>query len=93
MPRRNNRPAPTQSVPGGAGHDRIESGPDGSDYQVRAVPGARAVKPYRCPGCDHEIAVGVAHIVAWPADTDGADDRRHWHSGWWRGRRTRRPTR
>lgn len=69
-----------------------EPGPDGEMYTVRTVPGGRALKPYRCPGCDHEIAPGVAHVVAWPA-YGGGDDRRHWHRGCWNGRATRRITR
>ncbi|WP_063060867.1 hypothetical protein [Nocardia sienata] len=71
---------------------RTESGADGDEYVVRTVPGSRAVKRYRCPGCDHEIMPGVAHIVAWPAD-GGETDRRHWHSGCWNGRWTRGITR
>jgi len=74
---------------------RIEVGPDGYDYQVISLPGARAVKTYRCPGCDHEIRSGTAHVVAWPADLgEGAvDDRRHWHTPCWANRATRSPTR
>ena len=47
---------------------RIETGPDGYDYEVRPVAAARATKSYRCPGCDHEIRSGTAHVVVWPAD-------------------------
>ncbi|TRW78888.1 hypothetical protein FK535_24145 [Mycolicibacterium sp. 018/SC-01/001] len=74
---------------------RIEVGPDGYDYEVRSVPGARAVKVYRCPGCDHEIRPGVAHVVVWPADATetSVDDRRHWHTPCWTHRATRGPTR
>ncbi|TDL03370.1 hypothetical protein EUA04_25965 [Mycolicibacterium obuense] len=74
---------------------RIEIGPDGFDYEVRTVPGSRAIKVYRCPGCDQEIRPGVAHVVAWPADSGdaGADDRRHWHTPCWANRATRGPTR
>jgi hypothetical protein len=73
---------------------RIEPGPVyDEDYVVRTVPGSRAAKTYRCPGCDHEIRPGVAHIVAWPIDTPGAEDRRHWHTGCWNGRATRGLTR
>lgn len=72
---------------------RREAGPDSDEmYVVRTIPGSRAFKTYRCPGCDHEIPPGVAHIVAWAVD-DGEDDRRHWHRGCWNGRRTRRITR
>lgn len=73
---------------------RREVGPDG-EWTVRAVSAAAAVKPYVCPGCRQEIPPGTAHIVAWRADhvlgPDAAlDDRRHWHSGCWRARGTRR---
>ena len=47
---------------------RVEVGPDGYDYEVRPVAAARATKTYRCPGCDHEIKPGIAHVVVWPAD-------------------------
>jgi hypothetical protein len=43
--------------------------------------GAATTKVYRCPGCDHEIALGTPHIVAWPADR--VEDRRHWHTPCW----------
>lgn len=71
---------------------RTEAGPDGDEYVVRTVPGSRAVKRYRCPGCDHEIMPGVAHVVAWPVGS-GETDRRHWHRGCWSGRSTRGITR
>ncbi|WP_040794802.1 hypothetical protein [Nocardia higoensis] len=71
----------------------IELGPGGGEeYSVRTIPAARALKTYRCPGCDHEIVPGVAHIVAWPR-ADGEEDRRHWHRGCWNGRHTRGITR
>ncbi|WP_460355973.1 hypothetical protein [Mycobacterium sp. ZZG] len=73
---------------------RIEAGSDGYDYEVRTVPGARAAKAYRCPGCDHEIRPGTAHVVVWPVDDpEGMDDRRHWHTSCWTHRATRGPTR
>lgn len=78
---------------------RVEAGPGGYDYEVRAVPAARAVKTYRCPGCDHEIHSGSAHLVVWPIDsTFGGgpgqiEDRRHWHTPCWAHRATRGPTR
>ncbi|WP_163757664.1 hypothetical protein [Mycobacterium botniense] len=76
------------------GH-RVETGSDGHDYYVRPVAAARAVKTYRCPGCDHEIRPGTAHVVVWQADSPqaGIDDRRHWHTSCWASRATRRPTR
>ena len=56
----------------------------GEEYLVRAVTGERATKAYRCPGCDHEIAVGVPHRVVWRAEgLGGADERRHWHTPCW----------
>jgi hypothetical protein len=72
---------------------RVEPGPDGHDYAVVAIPGARAVKTYRCPGCDQEIRPGTPHVAVWPFhDSDGAD-RRHWHTNCWAKRGHRRPTR
>lgn len=74
------------------GYDRLETGPDGREWAVRAVTGQAAVKTYRCPGCDHEIRTGQPHLVAWPKDDygQGVHDRRHWHTPCWnaRGRRT-----
>lgn len=76
---------------------RVESGPAGSEderYMVRAVPGSRATKSYRCPGCDHDIRPGTPHVVTWPTDDiGGVDERRHWHNGCWSGRGTRGLTR
>ncbi|WP_082971289.1 hypothetical protein [Mycobacterium sp. 852002-51971_SCH5477799-a] len=78
---------------------RVELGPDGHEYEVRPVPAARAVKTYRCPGCDHEIRSGSAHLVVWPIDSmlgtgpGQIDDRRHWHTPCWAHRATRGPTR
>ncbi|MFM9034542.1 MAG: hypothetical protein ACKOQ4_09680 [Mycobacterium sp.] len=70
---------------------RIEPGPDGFDYEVVPIAGARAVKTYRCPGCDHEIRSGTPHVAAWPVDD--VDDRRHWHTPCWAKRAHRGPTR
>jgi hypothetical protein len=70
----------------------VQTWTDG-EWLVRTVPGDAAAKTYRCPGCDHEIAPGVPHVVAWPADGRGdLGDRRHWHTGWWRARGRRGPT-
>jgi hypothetical protein len=56
-------------------------------WTVRAVPGAAAAKMYRCPGCQHEIRPGTAHLVVWPSDWRGDEtDRRHWHNGCWKAR-------
>ncbi|WP_082968510.1 hypothetical protein [Mycobacterium scrofulaceum] len=83
-----------QSAPSPASR-RVEIGPDGHEYEVRPVAATRAVKTYRCPGCDHEIRVGTAHVVVWPTDPTrgGPDDRRHWHTPCWSHRATRGPTR
>lgn len=71
--------------------EAVQSWTDG-DWLVRTIPGSAATKMYRCPGCDHEIRPGVAHVVAWPADGRGdAGDRRHWHTPCWRARDRRRP--
>nr|WP_319436938.1 hypothetical protein [Mycobacterium sp. RTGN5] len=77
------------------GQRRVETGADGFDYEVRPIPGARAVKNYRCPGCDHEIRSSTAHVVVWPVDQGeaGLEDRRHWHTTCWTNRATRGPTR
>jgi hypothetical protein len=73
---------------------RVETGPDGHEYEVRPIAAARAVKIYRCPGCDHQIRSGTAHVVVWPAESPGAmEDRRHWHTPCWAKRATRGPTR
>jgi hypothetical protein len=100
VPRKNNR---QDAVPEldlervRRGAARVVSAADGAWY-VRTITAAGAVKEYRCPGCDHEIAVGFPHVVVWPAD-DGpgwrggrVEDRRHWHSACWnaRARRGRR---
>ena len=57
-------------------------------FLFRSIAGAAALKTYRCPGCDHEVRAGVAHVVVWPADSDG-DERRHWHTSCWHRRATR----
>jgi hypothetical protein len=87
------RRRPVRQVrPGGPTRDVVESGPDG-DWVVRSVTGSAATKPYRCPGCDQQIPPATPHVVAWPADGGGLDDRRHWHTGCWRSRLRRRPGR
>jgi hypothetical protein len=49
--------------------------------EVRHVQPYEAEKPYRCPGCDHEIRVGEGHKVVVPRAAP--EDRRHWHTGCW----------
>lgn len=63
----------------------------GREWTVRRLSGATSERAYRCPGCQQEVAAGVAHVVAWPADgIGGVEDRRHWHTGCWQ-RRDARP--
>ena len=66
-------------VPAG---ERVEDG-----HVVRSVSGTASARPYRCPGCDQELAAGTPHVVVWPEGHP--DDRRHWHTACWtaRGRR------
>ncbi len=71
---------------------RLETGPDGFEYEVTPIAGARANKTYRCPGCDHLIRPGTPHIVAW-RNGEGGEDRRHWHTPCWTHRTNRGPTR
>ncbi|HEU5419962.1 MAG TPA: ATP/GTP-binding protein [Streptosporangiaceae bacterium] len=98
MPRRPRRGASRRPAGGAAageepatrlGPPQVQSWPDG-DWVVRQVPGPAAAKTYRCPGCDQEILPGVAHVVAWPEQANGTEDRRHWHNSCWQ-RRPRRP--
>jgi len=65
------------------------------DVQVTHVQPYQAVKDYRCPGCDHELKPGIAHVLVWPADAgeSAVEDRRHWHTSCWANRRNRNPTR
>ncbi|MCZ8378888.1 hypothetical protein O6P37_08460 [Mycobacterium sp. CPCC 205372] len=95
MPRRRTPPRQPRPLPSSLAARRVETGPDGFDYEVRPIAGSRATKVYRCPGCDHEIRVGTAHLVVWPADTgeSAVDDRRHWHTPCWANRAHRGPTR
>lgn len=57
-------------------------------FDVRRIQPYRALKVYRCPGCDHEIAIGLGHLVAVPLEAPA--DRRHWHDACWRYRDRRR---
>lgn len=102
MPRANRRrpdPAPfgsgaTGSASAGAPGSALGTTTEryaGSLWSVRRVSGVRATREYRCPGCQQEIAIGVPHVVAWPAEgVGGLGDRRHWHTGCWQ-RRDARP--
>ncbi|UNB54611.1 hypothetical protein [Mycolicibacterium sp. YH-1] len=95
MPKRRPPPRKPRTLPPSLAGRRVEQGPDGYDYEVKPVASSRATKIYRCPGCDHEIRPGTAHVVAWPADAgeSAVDDRRHWHTACWANRMTRNPTR
>jgi hypothetical protein len=92
MPRRHHRrddAAPPVDPERARRVEIVQQWTDG-DWLVRTVSGSP--KTYRCPGCDHEIAPGIAHVVAWPADGRGdLTDRRHWHTPCWRARDRRRP--
>ena len=95
MPRRRPERRQGAGLPPLPEHRRAEAGPDGFDYDVRPVAASRAVKSYRCPGCDHEIRSGTAHVVVWRTEDGdaGVDDRRHWHTPCWANRARRGPTR
>jgi hypothetical protein len=95
MPRRRPERRQGTGLPPLPAHRRIEAGVDGFDYEVRTIAGSRAVKSYRCPGCDHEIRSGTAHVVVWRVDDGeaGVEDRRHWHTPCWANRAKRAPTR
>ena len=74
-----------------AGHAASETKADGA-WVVRSVPGARAAKEYRCPGCQQVVLPGTPHVVAWPAEgsswtvSSPLEERRHWHTGCWQRR-------
>ncbi|TWD13872.1 hypothetical protein [Marihabitans asiaticum] len=90
MPRANRRrrddPRPLPSAVHGAGLTHVSW--LGRRWAVRRLSGASSTRVYRCPGCEHDIAPGTAHVVVWPDDAMGsAEDRRHWHSSCWRARR------
>jgi hypothetical protein len=62
---------------------------DDGAVEVRRVQPYQAAKPYLCPGCNQEIAVGTGHLVVVPVDAP--DLRRHWHRPCWAHRARRRP--
>jgi hypothetical protein len=73
-----------------AGHASAEVKADGA-WVVRSIPGARAEKAYRCPGCSQLVPPGTPHVVVWPAEpswiaTSPVEERRHWHTGCWQRR-------
>jgi hypothetical protein len=97
VPRKNNRRSDDSGLdPERArrGAQSVVSSADGA-WLVRHITADGAVKVYRCPGCDHEIAPRVPHVVVWPTDENGLDlaqvaDRRHWHTGCWNAHDRRR---
>jgi hypothetical protein len=94
MPRHNRRQIADDA---GAGAPRSVIGQRtdswrGEDYTVRVLAGTQATQPYRCPGCDQEVAARTPHVVVWPADDADASDRRHWHNPCWAARDRRAPT-
>lgn len=71
-----------------AGTDTRRQQRRGRSYLVRTIRAGQSSKDYRCPGCDHLIATGQAHVVAWPETPPlgvehGIDVRRHWHTYCW----------
>lgn len=79
-----------EARPLGMGHASAAAKSDGR-WLVRSIPGASAVKTYRCPGCTQTIPVATPHVVAWPAEPtwsspSGLDERRHWHTSCWQRR-------
>ena len=95
MARRRTSPRPKAQLRALPVQQRVETGPDGYEYMVVPIAGSRALKDYRCPGCDHEIRSGTAHVVVWLADwgDSAGEDRRHWHTPCWAARDNRSPTR
>jgi hypothetical protein len=80
MPRKHRRD-PAFITPSEAPPPRADAPPwaQAPGFEVRQVGGQ---KPYRCPGCDHEVRAGLWHLVVVP--TGDVDARRHWHTECWR---------
>jgi hypothetical protein len=58
------------------------------NFWQRFITGATSSKPYRCPGCDQLIVPATPHYVIWPEvasllETEGINERRHWHRRCW----------
>lgn len=58
----------------------------GDDWTVQNI--RSGDKVYMCPGCNHAIPMGVAHVVAWANDSlfgkeQALAARRHWHTRCW----------
>lgn len=61
-------------------------------WMVQTMTGGSTTRTYLCPGCDRQIAIGAAQVVAWPREasigsTSAVDERRHWHTSCWQRRR------
>lgn len=59
---------------------------------VQRVSAGQATKPYLCPGCNRDVAIGEPHVVTWPTvpsigSASAVDERRHWHTACWNRRR------
>jgi hypothetical protein len=50
-------------------------------WHLRVVQPYRALKVYRCPGCNQEIFPRTLHLVVWPEGEP--EQRRHWHRTCW----------
>lgn len=92
MPRRHRREKPEDD---GLDLERLTAGfrrtevKRGRRYTVQPMPAKNALKTYLCPGCQLEVAPGIAHLVVWREDglmgeAHDLADRRHWHSHCWR---------
>lgn len=87
-PSKHLRPARPLSTSGFA---RTVEKADGG-WQVQSLPADRAVKEYRCPGCNQSVSEGTAHLVAWRTEAPlgqarAVDARRHWHTSCWERKR------
>jgi hypothetical protein len=71
--------------------DFVDDPLSGQLAQLRRIQPYAARKPYRCPGCNQEIAAGVGHVVVVPLGDPAG--RRHWHDSCWHLRARRRPGR
>jgi len=79
MPRRNRRDSNAFEAPERPRRSDAPAWAALPGYEVRQVAGD---KPYRCPGCDHDVRAGVWHLVVVPQGDP--DARRHWHTECWR---------
>ena len=91
MARRHRRRAEVPTPLGTGTSTRVDHR-GGEDWYVRPVPGAAAVRTYRCPGCQQSIPPSTPHLVVWPVEPSllavsagetGLAERRHWHQGCW----------